>query len=500
MKMASDEEKIAALKAIRDKARASRLEMGEDGAFAVYDEEEDENLRRAYPEYAAGGNISAEKKEPAENERDFMPRKEVFAADEYFPEDDDEYDERERYEDPAGYDDEEDYDRPAEDESGRLPADDEEADEDEDSRRADDDDEEDYAAVGDDYDDGDYDGPAEDGRDFDDYDEDEDDDGGPDPWHAVSRSPEDDLPILNIEFNGKNLENGEFDHEDLSNANFSAANLSGVNFSGSDLRGADFSGANLTNTNLSGADLTGAVFAGAQLIGTNFTGAVMNNVVLTDVYFQDAILLDITIDDISLEELQELIEYLAQYYPHKLNLTRINLTMLDLRKIDLSRVNLRGVDFTGVDFTGVNIMELDLSECIITPEQIAQALGHVPTAMELKKILAPKKKVRKTGKFIDFTDFFLNDARNFGVYNVSGFKGMDVENLVKFGQKVFKHKEKAPVKDEEALEHIRQQNKANKEELRSVIEERKRRVLEAKRRQKENPELFNGRDRGGYQR
>lgn len=322
----------------------------------------------------------------------------------------------------------------------------------------------------------------------------------PDPWHAVSRSPEDDLPILNIEFNGKNLENGEFDHEDLSNANFSAANLSGVNFSGSDLRGADFSGANLTNTNLSGADLTGAVFAGAQLIGTNFTGAIMNNVVLTDVYFQDAILLDITIDDISLEELQGLIEYLAQYYPHKLNLTRINLTMLDLRKIDLSRVNLRGVDFTGVDFTGVNIMELDLSECIITPEQIAQALGHVPTAMELKKILAPKKKVRKAGKFIDFTDFFLNDARNFGVYNVSGFKGMDVENLVKFGQKVFKHKEKAPVKDEEALEHIRQQNKANKEELRSVIEERKRRVLEAKRRQKENPELFNGRDRGGYQR
>ena len=193
-------------------------------------------------------------------------------------------------------------------------------------------------------------------------------------------------------------------------------------------------------------------------------------------------------------------ESLKGVYSANEYLTRINLTMLDLRKIDLSRVNLRGVDFTGVDFTGVNIMELDLSECIITPEQIAQALGHVPTAMELKKILAPKKKVRKAGKFIDFTDFFLNDARNFGVYNVSGFKGMDVENLVKFGQKVFKHKEKAPVKDEEALEHIRQQNKANKEELRSVIEERKRRVLEAKRRQKENPELFNGRDRGGYQR
>ena len=68
VKMASDEEKIAALKAIRDKARASRLETGEDGTFAVYDEEEDENLRRAYPEYAAGGNIRTEEEEPAEDD------------------------------------------------------------------------------------------------------------------------------------------------------------------------------------------------------------------------------------------------------------------------------------------------------------------------------------------------------------------------------------------------------------------------------------------------
>ena len=331
----------------------------------------------------------------------------------------------------------------------------------------------------------------------------DDDDGDPDPWHAVSRRPEDDLPILNIEFNGKNLENGEFDHEDLSNANFSAANLSGVNFSGSNLSGADFSGANLTNTNLSGADLTGAVFAGAQLIGTNFTGAKMDNVVLTDVYFQDAILLDITMDEISLEELQKLIEYLATYYPHKLNLSRINLTLLDLKKIDLSKLNLRGVDFTGVDFTGVNIAELDLSECIITPEQIAQALGRVPSAMEIKQILAPKKKTRKGGmKGIDFTDLFLGDARNFGVYNVGGFKGMDVDNLVKLGQKVFKHqkRDKGPATDEEALAKIREQNRANKEELRSVIEERKRRVLENKRRQKENQDMITSRDRGGYQR
>lgn len=456
--MASDEEKIAALKAIRDKARASRQGMAEDGAFAVCDQDDDDLFR---------------------------PAREMRHDDDFYSEDED-YDDPEYEDDEPPYredefDDADNYD------DDSVPCDDNDADfyDEDDETFPPDDEEEEITSENDD----DLPLPPDD-----------DDDGEPDPWRAVFRDPEDDLPILNIEFNGKNLENGEFDHEDLSNANFSAANLSGVNFSGSDLRGADFSGANLTDTNLSGADLTGAIFAGAQLIGTNFTGAIMNNVVLTDVYFQDAILLDITIDDISLEELQELVEYLAQYYPHKLNLTKINLTMLDLRKIDLSKVSLRGVDFTGVDFTGVNIAELDLSECIITPEQIAQALGRVPTAMELKKILAPKKKARKGGKGIDFTDFFLNDARNFGVYNVSGFKGMDVQNLVKLGQKAFKRKEKAPVKDEEALEHIRQQNKANKEELRNVIEERKRRVLEAKRRQKEMPEMFNGRDRGGYQR
>lgn len=480
--MAADEEKIAALKAIRDKTRASLLGTGEDGAFAVCDDsEEAEELRRAYPEHHKAVYPRDDNFEPKD---DYDDEADDYDEDENYPDEDDEDRDFVRNREDGDYADDRDdeYDEPEDDEDRR------------------DDDDEDYM----DEDDPDDDFIVDDDADEDENDDDlplpPDDDDDPDPWHAVYRTPEDDLPILNIEFNGKNLENGEFDHEDLSNANFSAANLSGVNFSGSNLRGADFSGANLTNTNLSDADLTGAVFAGAQLIGTNFTGAIMNNVVLTDVYFQDAILLDITIDDISLEELQELVEYLAQYYPHKLNLSRINLTMLDLRKIDLSKVNLRGVDFTGVDFTGINIMELDLSECIITPEQIAQALGRVPTAMELKKILAPKKKARKAGKGIDFTDFFLNDARNFGVYNVSGFKGMDVDNLVKFGKKVFKHKEKAPVKDEEALEHIRQQNKANKEELRGVIEERKRRVLENKRRQKDNPEIFNGRDRGGYQR
>ena len=156
-KMASDEEKIAALKAIRDKARASRLETGEDGTFAVYDEEEDENLRRAYPEYAAGGKARTGEDEPAEDDNEASSRGEAFSADEYLPEDDDEYDERERYDDPAGYDDEEDYDRQADDESGRR-SDDDEADDEEDYRRSDD--EEDYAAAGDDYDDADYDNPS----------------------------------------------------------------------------------------------------------------------------------------------------------------------------------------------------------------------------------------------------------------------------------------------------------------------------------------------------
>ncbi len=433
--MASDEEKIAALKAIRDKARASRLETGEDGAFAV-----------CYEDDEAYCHTGSDREDDDEVYDDSL--EEYTESDDYDEANESEYDEEN---DDDGDEDDDDEDDDDDDDATLLP-------------------------------------------------DDDDDDGDPDPWHAVFRSPEDDLPILNIEFNGKNLENGEFDHEDLSNANFSAANLSNANFSGSDLRGVDFSGANLTNANLSSADLTGAIFAGAQLIGTDFSGAIMNNVVLTDVYFQDAILLDITIDDISLEELQKLIEYLAQYYPHKLNLAQINLTMLDLRRIDLSKLNLRGVDFSGIDFTGINLEGVDLSECNITHEQIAQALGRVPSAMELKRILAPKKKKPKKMQGIDITDLFFDDGREFGVLDVAGAKGVDVEKLVKYGQKFFRHKEKAPAKDKEALEYVRQMNKANKEELRSLIEERKRRVLEAKRRQKETPQIYNGRDRSGCQR
>lgn len=420
--MTSDEEKIAALKAIRDSVRASQSESPEDDLKTLL-----ESKRDAYKHQVSYDNVddydnflSGERFTSAEN----MVGTDVFDEDDLEIDDhflDDETDE--------------DFDQEDDDEDGEA-------------------DDDDFVPP-----------PASTG-------------GNENPWRAVYTEYDEDLPILDIQFNGKNLENGEFNDEDLENANFSAANLSGVNFSGSNLRGADFSGANLTETNLSGADLTGAIFAGSQLIGTNFTGAVMNHVVLTDAYFDQAILTDIIIDDITIEELQDLIEYLAQYYPHKLDLSKLNLTMLDLTRIDLTKVSLKGVDFTGCDLTGVNIMELDLSECIISPEQIAQALGRIPSPEELKKILAPKKaKGKAGGKAIDFSDLFVGDARNYGVYNVAGFEGMNVEKLVDVSRRVFKKREKPPVKDTEALEKIREQNTANKEELRNVIEERKRRVL-----------------------
>ena len=228
-----------------------------------------------------------------------------------------------------------------------------------------------------------------------------------------------------IEFGGRNLENAKFARENFENANFSVANLKGVDFSGANLKGADLSGADLSGANLSGADLSGAVLSNAVLKNTNFTGANLTGVVLTDADLDNAILLDVTIDAIALEDLQELIEYLAKYAPHKLNLAKMNLTMLNLAKIDLKNLDLRGVDFTGCDFTGVNIMELDLSECIITPQQIAQALGKVPNADELRRIMAPKAKP-KAGKSqgIDISGLFLDDGREAGVWDVRHDEGI----------------------------------------------------------------------------
>lgn len=311
-------------------------------------------------------------------------------------------------------------------------------------------------------------------------------------WSAVSKATEtapkaglDNFLSYKIDFVGKNLEDGRFANENLENANFSVANLKGVDFSGANLKGVDFSGADLTGANLKGADLTGAVLSGAQLIGTDFTGANLKGVILTDADISDAILLDIEIDEIGLEELQALVEYLAKYYPHKLNLNRLNLRLLDLKRIDLKNLNLRGVDFTGVDFTGVNIMELDLSECIITPQQIAQALGRVPSAEELRQIMAPKVKKGKEKTGIDMTALFQDDGREFGTWNAINQEGISIKQILETGKKVFRRSAPQPkVKDEKILEEIKAEQKTqantHKEELRRAIEEHKRRELESR--------------------
>lgn len=325
-------------------------------------------------------------------------------------------------------------------------------------------------------------------------------------WKAVSRDTDEsadinfipEVPLPNIDFAAKNLEHGNFANENLRDANFSVSDLTGVDFSGADLRGVDFSGANLTDANLSNADLTGAILSGATLLRTNFTKAKLSGAILTEAYLEDAILLDIEIDDIGIEELQALIEYMAKYYPHKLNLAKINLTLLDISKIDLREVSLRGVDFTGVDFTGVNIMELDLSECIITPEQIAQALGRVPSADELKKILAPKKKKNKNFNGVDMSNLFLDDGRQFGLIDTINHKGISIEALLNVGKKVFRHSpEPPPVKEENIVEHIKteQRSKENIEaknhnkELRELLE--KRRDEERKNRSEKKKEVQN---------
>lgn len=295
-----------------------------------------------------------------------------------------------------------------------------------------------------------------------------------------------------IEFSGKNLENGKFANENFENANFSVANLKGVDFSGANLKGVDFSGADLSDANLAGANLSGAILANSVLKHTNFTGAIMNGVVLTDADLDNAILLDIKIDAIGLEDLQELIEYLAKFAPHKLNLAKINLTMLNLAKIDLKNVNLRGVDFTGCDFTGVNIMELDLSECIITPQQIAQAMGRVPNAEELRKLMAPKIKPKgPNSQGIDLTDLFFDNGREAGVWETSKDKGISTKKIVdmiRAGHKVYRRVVKRPEgnKAEEAAKRLedRKEAQATSDDLRKVLEDNKRALIE-KRKQEE---------------
>ncbi len=296
-----------------------------------------------------------------------------------------------------------------------------------------------------------------------------------------------------IEFGGKNLENGKFANENFENANFSVANLKGVDFSGANLKGVDFSGADLSDANLSGADLSGAVLSNAVLKHTNFSGAVLNGVVLTDADLDNAILLDITIDAIALEDLQELVEYLAKYAPHKLNLAKMNLTMLNLAKIDLKNLNLRGVDFTGCDFTGVNIMELDLSECIITPQQIAQALGRVPNAEELRRIMAPKVKPKgPKSQGIDLTDLFFDNGKEAGVWETAKDKGIStakIVDMIKAGHKVYRRVVKRPEGNrfeaaaKESAERKEAQASNSNEELKKVLEENKRALIEKHKRE-----------------
>ncbi len=325
-------------------------------------------------------------------------------------------------------------------------------------------------------------------------------------WSAVSaakpkpgvRKAEDKFykPLSKIEFSGKKLEDGNFAGENLENANFSCADLSGTDLSGANLRGVDFSGSNLSDANLSGADLTGAVLSGAVLKNTNFTGANLSGIKFEDIDIEGAILLDIKIDDWALEDFQTLIEFLAKYYPHKLNLTLLNLTLLDLSRIDLSKVDLRGVDFTGCNLTGVDLWGLDLSQCIITPEQIAQALGRVPTPAEMKMLLAPKNKAKRKGWNIDFEDFF-NNRKEFGVIDTTKMKGTKISDMMKMGQKLMQkmgYGQAPEPTDAEIVAEI-QKEKADKEkshnaELREVIEARKREALEQMKQEKEKKKEY----------
>ena len=284
---------------------------------------------------------------------------------------------------------------------------------------------------------------------------------------------------------GQNLAGQDFSGQNLSKKDFSAANLQDANFRNAILSGADFTGADLSGADLSGADLTDSIFAGAKLKGTNFTGANMEGVILRDADIEDAILIDIRMDELAIEELQALVEYLAIYYPHKLNLRRINLSLLDLTRIDLRQVDLRGVDFTGLDFTGVNIMELDLSECIITPEQIAQALGRIPSAEELKRILAPKKKKKAKRFYIDFTDL-LSNGRFLGWTDLTK-SSISTDQLVKTFLSIKKAIAKKPEEKDEIIfekaqqfhaERLEEERKIYNEEQKKNIEERKQKMME----------------------
>ncbi len=260
-------------------------------------------------------------------------------------------------------------------------------------------------------------------------------------------------------------EENNFDNQDLSNQDFSNQDLSGASFKNANLTGVDF-----TNANLNGAD---------------FSGAKLDGVTLKDADIENAIMLGISIDDLGLEELQALIEYLAKYYPHKLNLSLLNLALLDLKRIDLSKLNLRGIDFTGCDMTGVNILDLDLSSCIISPEQIRQALGRLPTNVEMAQMFTPRRaKSKGPSELSKIVEGLLRgDGRDWGTWDATRDSGVAVEKLMKFGKKVYKTLSGKPSPDMDSLQHGIQKNiesreKERNEDKKKAIEEKKREILE----------------------
>jgi basic membrane lipoprotein Med (substrate-binding protein (PBP1-ABC) superfamily) len=129
-------------------------------------------------------------------------------------------------------------------------------------------------------------------------------------------------------------------------------------------------------------------------------------------------------------------------------------------------------------------MELDLSECIITPAQIAQALGRVPDPEELKKILAPKKKKKAKGFYIDFTEFLSNGHFKGWIDLTKGYVSTDKLVNAFLKTKAFltgKQEEKDEVIFEKAKEfhanRLEEERKAYNEEQRKNIEERKQKML-----------------------
>lgn len=291
-----------------------------------------------------------------------------------------------------------------------------------------------------------------------------------------SRSAVFDGQVLeNASFVGQTLESQSFRGASLINADFSGVSLKNIDFSGADLSGADFSNANLEGVDLSGAILRGTKFAHSRLDNVKFNGADLDQADLSD----------INPNDLSLEDLQALIEYLAKYFPHKLNFALLNLRLLDLTRIDLSKCDLRGADFTGIDFTGVSLIGVNLSECVITPQQIAQALGHPPTQQELMQLFPPRDKERsKSSGGIDWSDFFFND-REIGVWDVSKDRGLSIESLIKTGRKVFRHRtDKPQLKEHDSQEPNDSEGKSqaeiDKEKVLENIEKNRQAVLEAR--------------------